>query len=103
MDIDSFLLAGNDEVDSTFGTVTMVVSGQTFQVVIDDVSKQTKGEDIGLMGEFALIAVAQPADVTSPLTLIDKRCTVDGVAYRIKEVKAGTVSVTFSLQDPAQS
>lgn len=103
MDIDSFLLAGNDEVDSSLGTVTMAVSGQTFEVVIDDVSKQTKGDDIGLMAEFALVAVAQPGDVTSPKALIDKRCTVDGVAYRIKEVKAGTVAITFMLQDPAQS
>jgi hypothetical protein len=103
MDIDSFFLSGHAMADSILGTVTMAVAGQSFQVVIDDVTKQTTGEDIGLMGEFALVAMAQAAAVTNPKALINKRCTVDGSPYRISAVRAGSVAVSFTLQDPAQS
>jgi len=41
-----------------FGTVTMVCNGQTFAVVVDDVAKSESGEDMGLTGDYSLIAVA---------------------------------------------
>jgi hypothetical protein len=97
--IDSFLLGALDEVDSMLGTVSMTVDGQTFSVVIDDVTKSTQGDDVGLAAEFSLIACAQPADVTSPKLLINKRCTVDGSEYRINQVRVGTIAIHFILTD----
>ena len=97
--IDSFLLGALDEVDSILGTVIMTVSGQTFSVVIDDVTKSTSGDDIGLTGEYNVIACAQPSDVTNPKSLINKRCTVDGSEYRINQLRVGTVAVYFILTD----
>jgi hypothetical protein len=97
--IDSFLLSALDEVDSILGTVTMIVDGQTFEVVIDDVTKSTQGGEIGLANEFDLIAVAQPSHVTTPKTLVNRRCTVDGSAYRISQVRIGTVAIHFILSD----
>lgn len=97
--IDSFLLASLDEVDSMLGTVVMTVSGQTFSVVIDDVTKSTIGDDVGLTAEFDVIACAQPSDVSNPKSLVNKRCTVDGSQYRINQVRAGTIAVHFILTD----
>jgi hypothetical protein len=97
--IDSFLLGALDEVDLMLGTVSMTVSGQTFAVVIDDVTKSTIGDDVGLTAEFDVIACAQPADVTNPKNLVNKRCTVDGSEYRINQVRVGTIAVHFILTD----
>lgn len=97
--IDSFLLSALDEVDAVLGTVTMTVSGQSFAVVIDDVTKSTSGDDVGLTAEYDVIACAQPADVTNPKSLINLRCTVDGAAYRISQVRVGTVAIHFILTD----
>ena len=97
--IDSFLLASLDEVDSMLGTVSMTVSGQTFAVVIDDVTKSTMGDDVGLTAEYDVIACAQPADVTNPKSLVNKRCTLDGSEYRINQVRVGTIAIHFILTD----
>jgi hypothetical protein len=97
--IDSFLLSALDEVDAMLGTVTMTVSGQTFAVVIDDVTKSTIGDDVGLTAEYDVIACAQPADVTNPKSLVNKRCTLDGSDYRINQVRVGTIAVHFILTD----
>jgi hypothetical protein len=101
--IDSFLLAGNDEVDTALGTSTMTCAGQSFAVVIDDVSKSASGEEMGLTGDYALTATAQPGDVSGPDELVNKRCTVGGATYRVSRVRIGSVAITFELQDPAQS
>jgi len=100
--IDSFLLNSLDEIDSMLGTVEMVIEGQTFDVVIDDAGNSTKGDDIGLVGEFDLIACAQPSDVTTPRLLVNKRCTVDGVAYRVGSVRSGTIAIHFMLTNAAK-
>lgn len=84
------------------GTVEMVCAGQTFSVVVDDVSKAETGEEMGLTGDYALVAVAQAADVSDAASLINKRCTVDGAAYRVSRVRIGTVAIHFELQDPAK-
>jgi hypothetical protein len=97
--IDSFLLSALDEVDAMLGTVTMTVSDQTFSVVIDDVTKSTTGDDVGLTAEYDVIACAQPADVTNPKSLVNKRCTLDGSTYRINQVRVGTVAIHFILTD----
>jgi hypothetical protein len=97
--IDSFLLGALDEVDSMLGTVIMTVSDQTFSVVIDDVTKSTSGDNIGLTAEYDVIACAQPADVTNPKSLVNKRCTLDGSEYRINQVRVGTIAVHFILTD----
>jgi len=97
--IDSFLLASLDEVDSMLGTVSMTVSGQTFAVVIDDVTKSTMGDDVGLTAEYDVIACAQPADVSNPKSLVNKRCTLDGSEYRINQVRVGTIAIHFILTD----
>ena len=97
--IDSFLLGALDEVDAMLGTVLMTVSGQSFKVVIDDVTKSTTGDDVGLTAEYDVIACAQPADVTNPKSLVNKRCTLDGATYRINQVKVGTIAIHFILTD----
>ena len=88
-----------DQVDSMLGTVVMTVSGNSFNVVIDDVTKSTQGDDVGLTNEFDLVACAQPSDVTNPKSLINKRCSVDGSEYRISQVRVGTVAIHFILSD----
>jgi hypothetical protein len=97
--IDSFLLNSLDEIDSILGTVTMTVSNQSFNVVIDDVTKSTMGDDVGLSAEYDVIACAQPSDVTDPKSLVNKRCTLDGSPYRINQVRVGTIAVHFILTD----
>jgi len=101
--VDTFLNAGNDEVDSTFGTVSMVVDGQTFNVVFNDERKSYEGALGGLESPVQASVTAQPADVTSPKGLLQKRCTVDGTEYRIAEVQTGAVAVHFVLSDPNES
>ena len=95
--VDDFLTVSLNEIDSILGTVQMVVDGQTFNVVIDDAGNSTKGDDIGLVADFDLIACAQTRDITTPRALVNKRCTVDGIAYRVGSVRTGTISVHFML------
>ena len=101
--VDDFLLGGNDEVDSAFGTSTMICAGQTFQVVMNDERKSYKGALGGLESDVQGVAVAQPSAVTNPRSLLQKRCTVDGVSYRIAEVATGKVAISFTLADPNES
>lgn len=97
--LNDFLLSGNDEIDNIFGTVTMVCEGQTFAVVENDSRKSYEGALGGLESDISMIVTAQPADVTNPRSLLQKRCTVDGVAYRVAEVVTGKISVSFTLAD----
>lgn len=97
--LNDFLLSGNDEVDSMFGVVTMVCEGQTFSVVENDSRKSYEGALGGLESDISMIVTAQPADVTNPRSLLQKRCTVDGVAYRVAEVVTGKIAVSFTLAD----
>lgn len=101
--LDDFILSGNDVVDATFGTVSMVCEGQTFSVVFNDSRKSYAGALGGLESIIQATATAQPADVTTPRGLLQKRCTVDGVQYRVAEVAVGTVAITFTLADPTES
>lgn len=101
--IDDFLLSGNDEIDATFGTVTMVCNGQTFQVVENENRKSYEGALGGLESDISMTVTAQPADVTNPKTLLQKRCTVDGVAYRVAEVAVGKIAIVFTLTDANNS
>jgi hypothetical protein len=102
-EIDDFLTGCADEVDSTFGTVTMTCEGQSFPVVWNDSRKSYEGALGGLESDVQATAVAQPGDVATPKNLLQKRCTVDGVAYRVAEVVVGAVAVTFTLADPNDS
>ena len=90
-------------MDATFGTVSMVCDGQTFGVVFDQARKSYTGALGGLESPVQATATAQPADVTSPRGLLQKRCTVDGVQYRVAEVSVGAVAITFTLADPSES
>lgn len=95
--VDDFLLVGNNEADALFGTLTMVVDGQTFAVVWDDVSHTYEGALGGYENEIQTIAIAQPSHVSNPIQLLKKRCTIGADAYRISKVRIGTVSVSFEL------
>ena len=98
--VDDFILSGNDEVDAAFGVVTLTCEGQSFPVVVTSQRKSYEGALGGLESDIQLVAAAQPADVTTPQTLLQKRCTVDGVEYRVAEIDVGTVAVSFTLADP---
>jgi len=102
-EIDDFLNGGADEVDTALGTATMTCDGHTFAVVWNDSRKSYEGALGGLESDVQASAVAQPGDVTNPKALLQKRCTVDGVAFRVAEVAVGTVAVTFTLADPNDS
>lgn len=95
--LDDFLLAGNDEVDDTFGTKTMVCNGQTFAVVWNEERKSYDGALGGLESNIQAVAMAQPKNVSNPKEMLQKRCTVDGTAYRVAEVTVGNVAVSFTL------
>lgn len=101
--IDTFLNASADEVDAAFGTSTMICDGQTFSVVVNDQRKSYDGAMGGLESDIQAQATAQPGDVTNPRGLLQKRCTVDGIAYRVAEVSVGTVAIHFVLGDPNDS
>lgn len=101
--LNDFLLSGNDEIDNIFGTVTMVCEGQTFSVVENDSRKSYEGALGGLESDISMIVTAQPADVTNPRSLLQKRCTVDGVAYRVAEVVTGKIAIHFTLTDANDS
>lgn len=101
--IDDFLNAGQDEVDVAFGRSSMTCNGQTFFVVLNMSRKSYEGALGGLESQIQSVATAQAADVTNPKALLQKRCAIDGVTYRIAEVSAGAVSVEFTLADPNES
>jgi hypothetical protein len=101
--IDDFLNVSADEVDSMFGTKTMVCDGQAFAVVWDDYSSDSDGGLGGLEPEVQAMATAQPGDVTNPAALKGKRCTVGGVAFRVYAVRVGNVAIRFDLCDPNES
>jgi hypothetical protein len=102
--IDDFLNNSHAEVDATMGVKTMVCDdGQTFSVVWDDFRSDTDGGLGGLEPQVQAIATAQPLDVTNPLLLKNKRCTVGGVAFRIYAVQPGTVAIRFDLCDPNEN
>jgi hypothetical protein len=99
-ELDDFMLSHNDECDTTMGAVSMACNGQTFNVVSNLTSKSVDGEFGGLEPQVRGIVTAQPADVTTPLAMLNKRCTVYGVAYRVSMVEVGTVAIHFTLADP---
>tara|TARA_R110000868_G_scaffold64961_1_gene194913 strand:+ start:698 stop:1012 length:315 start_codon:yes stop_codon:yes gene_type:complete len=101
-ELDDFMLGFNDASDSTMGTDTMICQGQTFSVVSNLIGK-TIDADIGIEPQINGAVTAQPADVTTPKTLLNKRCTVGGVAYRIIGVDVGTVAIHFTLSDPSET
>lgn len=101
--LDDFLLSGQTEIDETFGQSTMVCNGQTFFVVMNMSRKSYEGALGGLESQIQSVAVAQAPDVTNPKALLQKRCAIDGVTYRIAEVSAGSISVEFTLADPNES
>jgi hypothetical protein len=101
--VDDFLNAPADEVDALLGTETMVVAGQTFEVVWNDDRKSYEGALGGLESDVQAVAVAQPGDVTNAHALLQKRCTVNGKTFRIAEVAVGTVAVTFTLAGTNES
>jgi hypothetical protein len=101
--VDDFLNSAADEVDALLGTETMVCAGQTFSVVTNDFRKSYEGAMGGLESDIQAQVVAQASDVSNPKSLLQKRCTVGGVSYRIAEVSTGAVSVVFTLADPNES
>ena len=96
-DIDDFLLGGNAETDLAIGTRQMTCAGQTFPVVWNDARKSFEGALGGLESNLQATAVAQPANVANPVEMLQKRCTIDGEAFRVAEVAVGNVAVTFTL------
>jgi len=101
--IDEFLNAGNPETDDLIGTRTMVCAGQTFLVVFNDARKSYEGALGGLESNLQATVVAQPGAVTNPVTLLQKRCTIDGDAFRVAEVAVGNVAITFTLASAGDS
>ena len=101
--LDDFLNNSHDEVDATMGVKTMVCDGQTFSVVWDDFSSDTDGGLGGLEPQVQAMATAQPGDVTTPALLKNKRCTVDGVEFRVYAVRVGNVAIRFDLCDPNEN
>jgi hypothetical protein len=100
--LDSFLLSGNDVVDSTFGISVMVCAGQSFAVVANSERKSYEGALGGMESDIQASVTAQPRHVTNPKEMLQKRCTVAGVEYRIAEVETGPVAVHFTLVDVNQ-
>lgn len=101
--IDDFLLAGNDETDTDFGTSVMVCNGQTFDVVMDAERKSYDGALGGMESDISANATAQPRHVSNPRGMLQKRCTVDGISYRVAEVVTGPVAIHFTLTDSSDS
>jgi hypothetical protein len=95
--VDDFLTGLADEADAAMGTKVMVCSGQTFNVVWNEGTLDLDGVLGGLENQRTGTAVAQAADVTSPLTLINKQCTVGTETWRVDRVIVGDVVVTFNL------
>ena len=101
--MDDFLLAGNDEVDEVFGVETMTCLGQSFPVVVNDQRQSYQGALGGLETEIQAMVTAQPRNVTNPLTMLQKRCTIGGKPYRVAEISVGKVAIHFTLVDPSES
>jgi len=101
--VDQFMLAFNDTSDKTMGVSVMVCNGQTFDVVANLSSKSVSGDLGGIEPCIQNIVTAQPKNVTNPKSLINKRCTIDGTAYRVSTVDVGTIAIHFSLIDPNES
>ena len=97
--VDDFMLSHNNEADTTMGVVSMICNGQTFDVVDNLASKSLEGDFGGLEPQVRGIVTAQPANVTTPLAMLNKRCTVNGTAYRVSMVDVGTVAIHFTLID----
>jgi hypothetical protein len=95
--LDSFLLSGNDVVDSTFGISVMVCAGQSFAVVANSERKSYEGALGGMESDIQASVTAQPRHVTNPKAMLQKRCTVAGVSYRVAEVDVGPIAVHFTL------
>jgi len=102
-ELDDFMNAQHDACDTTMGTSSMTCDGQTFDVVANLSTNMTDGDMGGLEPNVQAMVTAQPSDVTNPRNMKNKRCTVDGVAYRVHSVDVGTVAVHFSLIDPNES
>jgi len=98
--LDDFMTSHHDEADTTMGVVSMSCNGQTFDVVDNLKSKAVDGEFGGLEPQIRGIVTAQPANVQDPILMLNKRCTVDGITYRVTLVDAGTVAIHFTLGDP---
>lgn len=96
-EIDDFLLGANDDIDAAIGTRTMVCGGQTFPVVWNDSRKSFEGALGGMESALQATAVAQPRHVSNPHGMLQKRCTINGEAYRVAEVSVGNVAISFSL------
>ena len=75
----------------------MTCAGQTFPVVWNDSRKSFEGALGGLESNLQATAVAQPASVANPVEMLQKRCTIEGEAFRVAEVAVGNVAVTFTL------
>ena len=101
--VDDFLNGLHAEVDATMGTKSMVCDGQTFNVVWDDYSREDEGGLGGIEPLVSATATAQVGDVTNPAALKSKRCTVDGVDFRVQAVRVGTVAIRFDLCDPSET
>jgi hypothetical protein len=65
--------------------------------VWNDSRKSFEGALGGLESNLQATAVAQPANVANPVEMLQKRCTIDGEAFRVAEVAVGNVAVTFTL------
>lgn len=102
-ELDDFMLSHNDESDATMGTDNMTCNGQTFAVVANILAKTLDGEYGGLEPQIRGTVVAQPSDITNPLTLLNKRASINSVVYRIVGVDTGTIGITFTLGDPNET
>jgi len=58
--VDDFMLAHNNECDTTMGVVSMTCNAQTFNVVPNLASKSVDGEFGGLEPQVRGIVTAQP-------------------------------------------
>lgn len=101
--LDDFFNNSHDEVDGIMGTSTMVCNGESFSVVFDDYRNESEGGMGGIEPQVTALATAQAADVTNPLAMKNKRCTVAGVAFRVMAVTIGPVAVRFDLISPDEN
>ena len=101
--IDTFFATHQDRQEALLGTTVMVVSGQSIPVVWDSVTRSKSGTIGGLESNTLATASCQPKNVANPQSLIGKRCTVDGLTYRVHEIDIGAVNITFTLIDVSSS
>ena len=99
--LEDFFDRYNDAGDSLLGVIVMQVASQSIPVVWDSVMKSKEGTIGGLDNDTSATAVAQPKNIEGdPNALLGKRCIIEGETYRINEVDAGKVNVTFTLISP---